>query len=156
MARTIGVLPRIAVFLAGIAAGAVTIISRKQGCGCAAATKDVQTGLAKLENKMAAQDSANAARFNRLETRLEEHATRLADVPSTTQIIGAMEELLSKTMTPLDYRLAAQARSIDTLRSTVSQTDSLLGQVLESLDSLRASNEPDEPPDDPLYSRPTA
>lgn len=156
MARTIGVLPRMAIFLAGIAAGAVTIVSRRQSCTCAAAAKDLQTGLANLENRLASQESAYAERFNRLEKRVDEHAVRLGDIPSTTQIIGAMEELLSKTITPLDYRLVAQAKTIDTLRSAVSQTDNLLGQVLESLDSLRVGIEPDETPDEPAFSRPLA
>lgn len=142
-----------AIFIAGIAAGAMTIASRRQSCACAAETKDLQTGLAHLESKLAAQESAYAERFNRTERRLEEHATRLADIPSTTQIVGAMEELLSKTMTSLDNRLTAQAKSIDTLKSTVSQTDSLLGKVLESLDSLQIPTDPSEAADDPMFNR---
>ncbi len=156
MARTISILPRMAIFLAGIAAGALTAGTRRQSCACAAATKDLQTGLTNLENKLVAQESANAERFSRIETSLQEHTTRLADVPSTTQIIGAMEELLSRTMTSLDSRLSAQAKSIDTLKSTVSQTDSLLGRVLESLDSLQTGADPAETADDPLFNRPLA
>jgi uncharacterized coiled-coil protein SlyX len=153
MARTIGVLPQMAIFFAGVAAGALTTGVKRQGCACAPATKDLQTGLAILESKLAAQESAHAERFKRMETRLEQHAARLADVPSTNQIVEAMEELLSKTMTSLDNRLTAQAKSIDTLRSTVSQTDSLLGKVLESLDSLQIPTDPSEPADDPMFNR---
>lgn len=156
MARAISILPRMAIFLAGIAAGALTAGGRRQSSACAKATKELQTGLANLENKLAAQESAHAERFSRIETSLQEHTTRLADVPSTTQIIGAMEELLSRTMTSLDSRLSAQAKSIDTLKSTVSQTDSLLGRVLESLDALQTGAEPGETAEDPLFNRPLA
>jgi len=156
MARTIGVLPQMAIFLAGVAAGAVTMVGKRQSCACAAATEDLQTGLANLENKLVAQESAYAERFDQIETRLAEHAARLADAPSTTQIVGAMEQLLSKTMASLDNRLSAQATSIDTLRSTVAQTDSLLGRVLDSLDALQIPTDPGETGDDPLFNRPLA
>jgi uncharacterized coiled-coil protein SlyX len=155
MARDLSILPRVAIFLAGVAAGALTGGGRRQNRD-SAATKDLQVGLANLETKLAAQEATNADRFNQLEARLEQHATRLADVPSTTQIIGAMEELLSKTMTSLDHRLTVQAKSIDTLKSTVSQTDSLLERVLESLDSLQTTTDAGEIADDPLFNRPLA
>jgi len=156
MARDLRILPRLAIFIAGVAAGALTGAGRRRSCECTGATKDLQTGLANLETRLVAQESANAERFGQMEKRLEEHATRLADVPSTTQIIGAMEELLSKTMSSLDTRLTAQAKSIDTLKSTVSQTDSLLERVLESLDSLQTYTEAAETPEDPLFNRPPA
>ena len=154
MARDISILPRVAIFIAGVAAGALTGGARRRSDE-SPATKDLRTGLVSLETRLAAQESANAERFSQLESRLEQHAVRLADVPSTTQIIGAMEELLSKTMTSLDHRLTAQAKSIDTLKSTVSQTDSLLERVLESLDSLQTSTDA-EMADDPLFNRPLA
>jgi len=156
MAREMSILPRLAIFLAGVAAGALTGGARRQSCACTAATKDLQTGLAGLETRLAAQESANAERFSQMEARIEAHTARLADVPSTTQIIGAMEELLSKTMTSLDNRLTTQAKSIDTLKTTVSQTDSLLERVLESLDSLQTYSESSETADDPLFNRPLA
>jgi hypothetical protein len=52
-----------------------------------------------------------------------------------------MEALLSKTMSSLDERLSSQAHSIEVLKTTVSQTDELLERVLESIDSLRQSEE---------------
>jgi len=48
-----------------------------------------------------------------------------------------MDDLLAKAMSGLEVRLTAQARSIETLQTTVSQTDELLERVLESLDTLR-------------------
>jgi len=52
-----------------------------------------------------------------------------------------MEQLLSKTMASLDDRLTTQAHSIEVLKTTVAQTDSLLERVLESLDSLQTYTE---------------
>jgi len=104
---------------------------------------------------MAAQETANTSRFTLIDTRLEEHAAKLADVPSTSQIVAAMEQLLSKTMASLDDRLTTQARSIEVLKTTVSQTDSLLERVLESLDSLQTFTDPSELADDALlHQRP--
>jgi uncharacterized coiled-coil protein SlyX len=65
-----------------------------------------------------------------------------------------MEQLLSKTMASLDDRLSAQARSIDVLKTTVSQTDSLLERVLESLDSLQSFSDPADLAENPLLTRP--
>jgi chromosome segregation ATPase len=109
---------------------------------------------------MHAREAADAARFaqaeNRLdgvETRLDEHAAKLADVPSTSQIVAAMEQLLTKTMSSLDDRLSTQAHSIEVLKTTVSQTDSLLERVLESLDSLQTLTEPADFAEEPVHSR---
>ena len=100
------------------------------------------------------REEADAGRFGQIESRLEEHTAKLADVPSTSQIVAAMEQLLTKTMSSLDDRLSAQARSIDVLKTTVSQTDSLLERVLESLDTLQSYSDPSELAEDPILSRP--
>jgi len=131
MVKTENILPRVAIFLGGVAAGALAAGGRKQN---SAGTENLRAGLANLEDKLAAQAAADAHRFSRIEARLEEHSQRLADLPSTAQIVAAMEGLLARTMGPLDGRLTAQARSMDVLKSTLSQTDGLLGRVLESLD----------------------
>ena len=156
MARDLHYLPRIAIFLAGIAAGALTSARRERGgAGMDAATlQDLKNSLANLDARLSAQDSANAERFNKVEARLEEHAAKLAEVPSTAQIVAAMEQLLTKTMASLDDRLSTQAQSIEVLRGAVSQTDTLLERVLESIDSLQPYNESPEFAEDPLLSRP--
>jgi chromosome segregation ATPase len=155
MARDIDYLPRIAIFLAGIAAGAFTTARRERGSGMApVALQELKSSLANLETRLTAQDTATAERFSKVESRLEEHAVKLAEVPSTTQIVAAMEQLLSKTMTSLDERLTTQAHSIEVLKTTVSQTDSLLERVLESLDSLQTYTDPADLSDDVLLSRP--
>ena len=154
MARNIDLLPRVAIFLAGIAAGALTGVRRERGAGMdSAATQELKNSLAGLEARLTAQDLAGAQRFTAIEARLDEHATKLAEVPSTAQIVAAMEQLLSKTMTSLDERLTTQAHSIEVLKTTVSQTDSLLERVLESLDSLQTYTDPAELSDDMLLHR---
>jgi len=143
-----------AIFLAGVAAGAISNTRRERTRGDAAATEEIKQSIAGLETRLAAQESASAARFTQIESRLDEHAGKLAEMPSTSQIVSAMEQLLSKTMASLDDRLTTQAHSIEVLKTTVSQTDSLLERVLESLDSLQAYTDPAELADDPLLSRP--
>jgi hypothetical protein len=154
MSRSIDLLPRVAIFLAGIAAGALTGARRERGGMDPVALKGLKDSLSGLENRLAAQDTASANRFTQIETRLDEHAAKLADVPSTTQIVAAMEQLLAKTMSSLDERLSTQAHSIEVLKTTVSQTDSLLERVLESLDSLQTYTDPAEFSDDVLLQRP--
>jgi chromosome segregation ATPase len=154
MERKIDYLPRIAIFLAGIAAGALTSSRRPRAGMDPAAAGELKHSLANLEERLAAQDSASAQRFAQIETRLEEHASKLADVPSTSQIVAAMEQLLARTMSSLDERLTTQAHSIEVLKTTVSQTDSLLERVLESLDSLQTYTDPAELSDDLLLHRP--
>jgi chromosome segregation ATPase len=143
MEKALNIVPRIAIFLAGVAAGALTLSRRELGAGGVdPAVADLKDSISRVESRLAAQDSANTERFTQIETRLNEHAGKLAEVPSTAQIVAAMEQLLSKTMASLDERLTTQAHSIEVLKTTVSQTDSLLERVLESLDSLQTYTEP--------------
>ena len=120
-----------------------------------ATTDELKRSLAGLEARLQTQEAADAAHSAQVEMRLEEHAAKLADVPSTSQIVAAMEQLLSKTMASLDDRLTTQAHSIDVLKTTVSQTDSLLERVLESLDSLQTFTDPVDFAEDPLLSHAT-
>lgn len=154
MSRPLNLIPRVAIFLAGVAAGALSSSRRESAGGDLPATQDLKRSIAELEQRLATQENAAADRFATIESRLEEHAARLAEVPSTAQIVSAMEQLLSKTMSSLDERLTTQAHSIEVLKTTVSQTDSLLERVLESLDSLQTYTDPAELADDPLLSRP--
>jgi chromosome segregation ATPase len=154
MSRVLRYVPRVAIFLAGIAAGALTTSRRERGGTDPAAAQDLKCSIANLENRLEAHESANAARFGQIESRLDEHDSKLADVPSTSQIVAAMEQLLSKTMTSLDQRLTTQAHSIEALKATVTQTDGLLERVLESLDSLQTDTEPAELAAHPVLQRP--
>ncbi|MEO8369669.1 MAG: hypothetical protein ABI806_10740 [Candidatus Solibacter sp.] len=116
------------------------------------ATDDLKRSLADLEARLEARQAADDARLSKVEACLEEHAAKLNDVPSTSQIVAAMEQLLTKTMSSLDDRLVTQAHSIEVLKATVSQTDSLLERVLESLDSLQTYSDSTEIIEDPLLA----
>jgi uncharacterized coiled-coil protein SlyX len=144
MSRVISFVPRLAVFAAGMVAGVLTSSRRERGRIGTAAEQDLKRSIADLESRLEAHESAGATRFAQVEKRLDEHAVKLADVPSTAQIVGAMEQLLSKTMASLDERLTTQAHSIEALKTTVTETDNLLERVLESLDSLQTYTEPAE------------
>ena len=154
MSRVVSHIPRVAIFVAGIVVGALTSSRRERGGIGPAAEPDLKGLIADLESRLKTHESANATRFAQVETRLDEHALKLADVPSTSQIVAAMEQLLSKTMTSLDERLTTQAHAIEALKATVTQTDSLLERVLESLDSLQTYADPAELVADSVAQRP--
>lgn len=150
------VVPRVALFLAGVAAGALTGTRRERSEPAASAElAGLKDSIAALEAKVEAQASSANERFHQVETRLDEHAAKLAEVPSTAQIVAAMEQILARSMASLDERLSAQAHSIEVLRTTVSQTDGLLERVLESLDSFQAYTDPSELATDAVLHRPT-
>lgn len=153
MSRVLNYVPRVAIFLAGAAVAAITMPRRQPGGMDSTAIDELKASLAGLEARLQARETTDSARFAQVETRLQEHAAKLTDVPSTSQIVAAMEELLTKTMASLDDRLTTQAHSIEVLKTTVSQTDSLLERVLESLDSLQTFTDPADLTEDPVLSR---
>ena len=124
-------LQRLAVLLGGFAAGAV--VRRWQAQDTAAS----QRSLNRLSREWKAQVRAHDHRLTQLEARSDAHEAKLKEMPSTAQIVSDMDELLTHAMSGLEGRLTAQARSIETLQTTVSQTDELLERVLESLDTLQ-------------------
>ena len=154
MSRPLYFVPRAALFLAGVAAGALSNSRRRSTVENPELLRDLKRSITTLEARIAVQETATADRLAQIEARLDEHAAKLADVPSTSQIVAAMEQLLSKTMCSLDDRLTRQAHSIEVLKTTVAQTDSLLERVLESLDSLQTYSDASDLIDDPLLSRP--
>lgn len=167
MAKPISYLSGVVLFLGGVIAGILSAQkSPEEPRGQAAesngdatadpvlssiSTNEWKDSVELLAKRMAAQEAASTARFRQMEARLDEYSSKLAEAPSTAQIISAMEQLLSRTMGSLDDRLTTQAHSIEVLKTTVSQTDSLLERVLESLDSLQA--ESPEGPEEGLFSR---
>jgi hypothetical protein len=174
MRKDLNVLSEVAIFLAGaLAVGLVTGRRKEKAPAPAApaappapaaappqpavdspAVLELRRALANLETRIAGQETISAQRFGQIEARIEEQSAKLADVPSTQQIVSAMEQLLAKTMSSLDDRLTTQAQSIEVLKTTVSQTDSLLERVLESLDSLQTYAEPLDLTEDTLLHRP--
>jgi uncharacterized coiled-coil protein SlyX len=169
MRKSFDYFPGIVLFFLGVAAGVLSSTRKSpesgatssEGNGGTAANQALDPSLAlelkrsvtNLESRLAAQENAAAARFGKIEARLDEYTTRLAEVPSTSQIVAAMEQLLAKTMGSLDDRLTTQAHSIEVLKTTVSQTDSLLERVLESLDALQADSESSDMSEESLFSR---
>jgi len=142
MDRAIRYIPRVAIFLAGVAAGAVTLSRRERGGPDADAVDELKKSVARLEERLTADEAANASARKEIEAKLDSHAEKLAAIPTVDQLTAAIEQLLAKTMASLDDRLTTQANSIDVLKTTVSQTDSLLERVLESLDTLQSVGEP--------------
>src|SRR4051812_49271665 len=105
----------VAIFCAGVAAGLLSGVARDRGQKHSApavtpeparpkpaAAQDARTEvdsavamelkryIGVLENRLAAQEALSATRFGQIEAKLEEHAAKLAEVPSTSQIVGAM------------------------------------------------------------------
>jgi hypothetical protein len=152
------VLSGVGLFLAGVLAAGWLAGRRKEDYAPSSApaqaparpSENWNQVLADFDRRLAAQESATAERLAAVEAKMGEQGTRLAELPSTQQIVGAMEQLITKTMTSLDDRMTNQAHSIEVLKTTVSQTDSLLERVLESLDSLQTYDEPLELNEDPL------
>ena len=134
--------PHLAILMAGIAVGALSGSRRKQdaptalGAPDAPAAKELRRSLAELERRLARQEQATAAQLSRIDARLDEHAAKLATIPSTKEIVAGIEQLLSTTLVALEQRVAAQAASVEALKSAVSQTDSFLERALESPDCL--------------------
>jgi chromosome segregation ATPase len=126
-------LHRVAVVIGGFAAGALSRRWARDG-------PVPQRSLDRLAREFKAQARAHEYRLGRLEARSEEHEARLKDLPSTAQLLSAMDELLAEARSGLEGKLTAQARSIETLQMTVSQTDELLERVLESLDTLHETS----------------
>jgi chromosome segregation ATPase len=154
MSNVLSYVPRAAIFLAGVAVGALSSSRRESSVGDPGAVQDLKRSVSELEARLTARETEQANRFGQIETRLDEQAAKLANIPSTTQIVSAMEQLLSKTMASLDERLTTQAHSIEVLKTTVSQTDSLLERVLESLDSLQNYSDSADQTVDSLLERP--
>jgi hypothetical protein len=163
MSRVLHLVPRVAIFIAGVAAGALAGRRERSESPADSSVADLKDSIkeleirleAKLDSRLQSHEASVSERFQQVETRLEEQAAKLADVPSTAQIVGAMEQILARSMASLDERLANQSHSIEVLRTTVSQTDGLLERVLESLDSFQAYADSSELPSDAVLHRPT-
>jgi hypothetical protein len=128
--------PRVAIFLAGVAAGALTGPRRPASGADRESAAELKQSIAELQARLASMETANANRFAQAEARLDEHAAKLAELPSTAQIVAAMEQLLSKTMTSLDERLTSGKTDREVFQSIASdilerrRKDPSLGRLL--------------------------
>lgn len=105
--------------------------------------------VATLEATVASLATRYDGRISALETHVKDHETRLKEVPTLAQVVGTMEEMLSSTMSGLDQKLSDQVKSIEVLKTTVSQSDELMERVLDSIYSLQshvAENDKSEVP----------
>ena len=145
MPRPQKLIPKVSFFLAGALVG-MRLCARRVESGsnrakaraAGEAFRELRRLVESLEARLARQESLCENELKRL----EELTARVAETPSTPEIVTAVERLLARTVSGLDDRLSAQAHSIDVLKSTVSQTDILLERVLESIDSLALEGEP--------------
>ena len=78
------------------------------------------------------------SRLSELETKVGDHDAKLKEIPTLTQVISTMEQMLAGTMTGLDQKIADQVRSIEVLKTTVAQSDELMERVLDSIYSLQS------------------
>jgi len=123
-------LERLAVVIGGFAAGLLARRWARDG-------PVPQRSLDRLAREFSARARSHENRLTDLEVRTDVHEAKLKELPSTQQLLAAMDDLLAKALSGLEGRLTAQARSIETLQATVSQTDELLERVLESLETLQ-------------------
>ncbi|HEY3233292.1 MAG TPA: hypothetical protein VGJ84_01160, partial [Polyangiaceae bacterium] len=103
-----------------------------------------------LEHTVQSLSARQDARFTQIETRVGEHEAKLKEIPTLTQVISTMEGMLSSTMSGLDQKIAEQVRSIEVLKTTVSQSDELMERVLDSIYSLQSHVTDGEKPEVPV------
>ncbi len=136
MKNSTPLISRAAFLAAGLAAGAIA-----QGLAVSRLARDLaalKRAFAEAENRLDQRRAGWEERFRCIEARLDDHEARLNQIPSTAQIVAAMEELLSAKMASFDQRLEAQSASIERLKNTVAQTDILLERVLGCLNGEMA------------------
>ena len=92
---------------------------------------EIRGAICKLQRRVAEEASTSAVRFAAIETRLEEHSTKLAEIPPILQIVSAVEQTLTKAMAPLHDRLTGQEQAITALKLVVGRSDRLIDRVLE-------------------------
>ena len=105
--------------------------------------------VASLEATVATLTTRYDSRLSHLEARIGDHDAKLKELPTLTQVVSTMEEMLSSTMSGLDNKLSEQVRSIEVLKTTVAQSDELMERVLDSIYSLQshvAENDKSEVP----------
>jgi chromosome segregation ATPase len=105
--------------------------------------------VASLEATVASLTMRYDGRLSTLETHVKDHEAKLKELPTLAQVVSTMEEMLSSTMSGLDQKLSDQVKSIEVLKTTVSQSDELMERVLDSIYSLQshvAENDKSEVP----------
>jgi len=101
-------------------------------------SEETKVALASLEASLASLNARFDGRMSELEHKITEHDTKLQNVPTLTEIVSTMEQMLTGAMSGLDQKLSEQVHSIEMLKSTVSQSDELMEKVLDSIYSLQS------------------
>ena len=159
-------IPRAALLIGGAAIGLVSALLRSIESGkpraarISSATDSGGTALSRMPRSTQPRQTAAPSRvptgisgqysilhkrIATLEAMVEQHDAKLRQIPSTEQIVDAMDQVFERGATALHARFAEQTRAIENLQTVVSQTDELLEKVLDSIYSLQ----PESPPHDP-------
>src|ERR1039458_727608 len=146
MSRVLNYAPRVAIFLAGVAAAAITLPRHRSGGMDSATADELKRALAGLEGRLqdresadAARFAADAARFAQVENRLEEHSARLADVPSTNQAGAGTPRFAADAarFAQVENRLeepSARLADVPSTSQIVAAMEQLLSKTMASLD----------------------
>ncbi len=143
-------IPRMAALFGGAAVGVIAAVWKSMGVGAPERGRlpavrpatGFDTGLAKgtpptkAPVELAIPYTILKTQIDRLEDRVERHDQQLRAIPSSHQIGAAIDRVFERSAKVLDERFAEQARSIESLKTMVSQTDDLLEKVLDSIYSL--------------------
>jgi len=113
-------------------------------------SQETLAALASLEASLSSLSTRFEGRMSDLENKISEHDTKLKNVPTLTEIVSTMEQMLTGAMTGLDQKLSEQVHSIEMLKSTVSQSDELMEKVLDSIYSLQSHIPDGEKPEIPV------
>lgn len=135
MRQVLQSLPKVAAKLAAYANRVFPVVFRSRNGSHDLSS--IQVGLTNLDKRMDAFDEADRTRYAEITLRLDAHDEKLKDMPSMPQIFAAMDELMMKSLTHVNERLAEQARSIENLQTSMHRTDQLLESVLDRVDGIR-------------------
>jgi hypothetical protein len=105
---------------------------------------EIHSAVRKLERRVAEEASNGALRLAAIETRLEEHSTKLAEIPPILQIVSAVEQTLMKAMAPLHERLTGQEQAITALKLAIGRSDRLIDRVLDLAKEAKEQTNPSQ------------
>lgn len=94
------------------------------------------------EARVEPNEMAEAGKLHQLESRLNEQAEKLRQIPTGSDLLAAMQQVLSNVMANLDQRLSDQSHTIEVLKTTINQTDELLERMMDAMGQARQSEEP--------------
>ncbi len=152
-------IPRTVVFVGGAAIGLMSALLRsresgKQGAGRLTPntlfTQPISTmATTRVSTELSPRYSTLQKRVASLEALVEAHDAKLRNVPTTEQIVEAMDQVFERGAAALHARFAEQTRALENLQAVVGQTDELLEKILDSIYSLQPESPTQDPGRDP-------